>query len=71
MRNTSHTLAFFSELTVEAKQGENPLLSLHLRAHDVAVGLFLFTMTSSYCCCVSNPSVMLLLSSNLGNTTAM
>ena len=30
-----------------------------------------FTTTSSYSFCVSNPSVMLLLSSNLGNTTAM
>lgn len=40
--------------------------------HDVAVVTLLrFTTTSSYCFCVSNPSVMLLLSSNLGNTTAM
>lgn len=44
----------------------------HLSPHDVAVvALLRSTTTSSYCFCVSNPSVMLLLSSNLGNTTAM
>lgn len=43
-----------------------------LNPHDVAVvALMRFTTTSSYCFCVSNPSVMLLLSSNLGNTTAI
>lgn len=35
------------------------------------VALRRFTTTSSYSFCVSNPSVTLLLSSNLGNTTAM
>lgn len=40
--------------------------------HDVAVvAVMRLTTTSSYCFCVSNPSVMLLLSSNLGSTTAM
>lgn len=43
-----------------------------LAPHEVAVvALRRFSTTSSYSFCVNNPSVMLLLSSNLGNTTAM
>ena len=38
---------------------------------EAAVVLRRFSTTSSYSFCVNNPSVMLLLSSNLGNTTAM
>lgn len=46
--------------------------SLPLHSLQVATAVFVrFTKTSSYCSRVSKPSVTLLLSSNLGSTTAM